>query len=293
MIRCSFFALLLLPALGLAQDRPRPQGGLELRYRFDQLAGKTAVYKVETESRVEQITEGRTQTEGGGVERGGGEVVTSAQETQEHAYARAAEGGGKVTITTKRVKARMEQPDGAAEYDSLSDERVPQALASLAERVGRPVELLVTRTGKVESVKGVPVSQRKAYRSSFLELPEEPLRFGGSWDRLDRQPMEPLGTLVYHFHYTLAGVEVDEDTGQERIRLDATVRAELEDAPRGTRMSVELVAQEGRGYLLLDRAGLVHESLLESSIELRVRTPAATQIQRLKTRSDQVLVELR
>jgi hypothetical protein len=286
----SLAVLLAGTVLGgaLAQE-PAPAGGVQLEYQFDKLAGKTAVYRIKTESRVEQSIEG---VAGEGAESGGGEVATSAQETQEHSFDRAAEGGGSVTIVTRRVKARLEQADGTAEYDSLGDGPVPQALESLADRVGKPVTLEVTRHGKVESVKGVRVSQRKAYKTSFLELPEQPLRFGGSWDRLDRQPMPPLGTLVYHFQYTLAGLETDEETGQERIRIDAVVTAELEDAPRGRQMSVELVAQEGRGYLLIDRQGLVHESLLESSIELLVKAPAGRQIQRLRTKSEQILLEV-
>ena len=159
--------------------------------------------------------------------------------------------------------------------------------------MGKPVTLEVSRRGKVESVRGVRVSQRKSYKTSFLELPEKVVRFGGSWDRLDRQPMVPLGTLVYHFRYTLAGVERDEKTGAERIRIDAVVTAELEDAPRGAQMSVKLIAQEGRGYMLFDPDGLIHESLLESSIELEVKTPTGRQTQRVQTRSVQILEEVR
>ena len=56
---------------------------------------------------------------------------------------------------------------------------------------------------------------------------------------------------------------------------------------------VKLIAQEGRGYMLFDPDGLIHESLLESSIELEVKTPTGRQTQRVQTRSVQILEEVR
>lgn len=287
-------ALAALPATAGAQD----EGGLRLEYAFDRLDGRVATYTIETEQRVASFVRGRTRLaddERGeaddDVEAGGGEVLTRVRETQEHRYRALAGGRGEVEVTTTRVVARLEypsqDPDRARdldvyEYDSAGEEEVPPPLARLAEKVGQSVTLRVEPTGEVTRVR--PHDQRRAFADAFVVLPEEPLRLGDSWDRLDRRPMEPLGTLLYHWHYELARVD-------ERTRvLEASIRVDLDDpSSRHRAVGVRLSDQEGSGRLVLDADGLVIESRLSSTVELTVKSRSGNQVQRVVNRSTQAL----
>lgn len=271
--------LVALAAAALAQDPP--PAPVKLEYRFEKLAGKTATYVVEAEQRVAQEMTGTEKT------KGGGEVTSRVRQTLEQRFERADKGGGLVHITTRRIEAALEREGQAHRWDSAEGKPPPEAFAGLAKKVGVTASLEVSRQGVVEKVRGVPIGERGAWKTSFLELPERPLNPGQGWDRLERQPMEPLGTLVFHFRYVLAaGGE------PKKVRIDATIRATLDDVLPTQRALVELTDQAGEGHLLLDEDGLVRESLLESRTELTVKAPAGTQVQRVRTRTSQSLTKL-
>lgn len=264
-----------------ADTAPIGSGPVLLQYRFDRLAGKVAVYTVETEQRVGQEVQGQS----------AGEVRTWVRQTLEQRFepGRGAGASGRVVVTPRRIEARLEEDGRTTRYDS-KDGGAAGAFAGLARKVDKPVTLDLAPTGEVRGVRGVPVSERAAYRDAFLELPEQPLDLGDSWDRLDRKPMDPLGTLVYHFNYRLAAVEPGDPPLR---RISATIRARLEDVLPNPQAAVALTAQQGEGGMLIDPDGLVRESTLDTRLELTIKSPAGLQVQRLRTRTRQVLVEVR
>ncbi|MCO5171596.1 MAG: hypothetical protein M9894_35280 [Planctomycetes bacterium] len=289
MIRFTPTLLLLAaaaaPAGAQAPADPAPVASdqVRLEYRFDRLAGKVAVYTIETEQRVGQELHGKAQ----------GEVRTWMRQTLEQRFEAprgGADGGlGRVVVTPRRFEARLEEPGRTVRYDS-KEGGAAGPFAPLAGKVDKPVTLELTRLGEVKGVRGVPVSERASYRDAFLELPEQALDLGDSWDRLDRKPMELLGTLAYHFTYRLDAVE----PGAPALRrVSATIRARLEDVPPNPTTSIRLTDQHGAGGLVLDEDGLTRESTLESRLEITVKSASGTQVQRLTTRTRQTLVEVR
>jgi hypothetical protein len=288
----SLAPLLALVPLSLAPFAPRAaaqdvapvtSAPVTLAYQFDRLAGKVAIYTIETETRVNQENRGQ----------GGGEVCTWVRQTLEQRFEAprdARPGVGRVVLTPRRIEARLEQEAGTISYDSKEGGQAAGPFAALAAKIDKPVTLDVTRTGDVRNVKGVPSAERVGYRQTFLEVPERPLDVGDSWDRLDRQPMEPYCTIAYHWRYRLAGTEPGEPA---RHRLEATIRASLEDVFASTHGSVELKDQHGEGSMVLDADGLLRESTLDSRLEVVIKTPQGLHVQKLRTRTRQVLVELR
>lgn len=268
---------------------PEPQGEEQvlLRYRFDRLAGLEARYTIETEQRVRQELRQRS----GARESGGGEVSSWTRETFRQAFARGARGQGQVELTSERLEARLEAADQREAYDSADPAQQPSArLAPLIEKLGRTVTLQVDPRGKVGSVRGCPVAQRPAYERVFLELPRRAITAGHGWDRLDPQPMPPLGTLNYHFKYRLAGVlPPGEDRPVKRYRIEATIRASYSGLGPDEHTHVELTRQGGTGYLILDADGLLLESVLESDLEITIKAPAGTQVQRIRSKTVQRL----
>lgn len=285
--------LALLLALGgpaLAQEPAPPadtapvtSGPVKLEYRFDRLAGKVAVYTIETEQRVANEVRGQ----------GGGEVRTWVRQTLEYKFERGRagnEGGGRVVVTPRRIEARLEEEGRTTRYDSKDGGAAAGPFAPLAAKIDKPVTVDLSPTGEVRSVRGVPSSERGAYRDAFLELPDKPLDLGDGWDRLDRKPMDPLGTLVFHFNYRLAAVEPGDPP---TYRLAATIRARLEDVLPNPQAKIELTDEHGEGGMVLDPDGLVRESSLDSRLEITIKSPAGTQVQQLRTRTRQALVEVK
>ncbi len=275
-------ALAQEPASGATDTAPVTSGPVKLEYRFDRLAGKVAVYTIETEQRVANEVRGQ----------GGGEVRTWVRQTLEYAFERGRsgnEGGGRVVVTPRRIEARLEEEGRTTRYDS-KEGGAAGTFAALASKIDKPVTVDLSPTGEVRNVRGVRSAERGAYRDAFLELPEKPLDLGDGWDRLDRKPMDPLGTLVFHFHYSLAAVEPGEPP---LYRVAATIRARLEDVLPNPQAVVQLTDEHGEGGMVLDPDGLVRESSLDSRLEITIKSPAGTQVQRLRTRTRQALVEVR
>ncbi len=283
----TILALVSAAAPTLAQEpapadvAPVTSGPVQLEYRFERLAGKVAVYTVETEQRVKNEVRGLT----------GGEVRTWMRQTLEYAFERPRAGGdgGRVVVTPRRIEARLEEEGRTTRYDSKTG-GAAGPFAGLALKIDKPVTIDLSRTGEVRNVRGVPSSERAGYRDAFLELPERPLDLGDSWDRLDRKPMEPLGTLVFHFNYRLTAVEPGDPPLR---RLSATIRARLDDVLLNPQARIELTDQEGSGGMVLDADGLVRESSLDSRIEITIKSPTGTQVQDLRTRTRQTLVEVK
>lgn len=284
----ALFASVALAPLAGAQDvAPVTSAPVTLAYCFDRLAGKVAIYTTETETRVNQENRGQ----------GGGEVCTWVRQTLEQRFEAtsrdARPGVGRVVLTPRRIEARIEEEGATVTFDSKeSGEAAGRAgpFAALVAKIDKPVTLDVTRTGDVRNVKGVPSAERIGYRQTFLEVPDRPLAVGEGWDRLDRQPMEPYCTIAYHWRYRLTGTEPGDPA---RHRLEATIRAQLEDVFASTHGSVELKDQHGEGSMVLDADGLLRESTLDSRLEIVVKTPQGLHVQKLRTRTRQVLVEVR
>jgi hypothetical protein len=249
---------------------------VRLEYRLDRLAGKVVTSTLETEQVVGQELRGQD----------GGEVKSWTRITLEQRFeAPSDDGAARVIMTTRRVQARLEEAGRTARYDS-QDGGTAGPFAGLAERIGKSVTLEVARTGEVKKVRGVPSSERGQYQDAFLVLPEKPLDPGDGWDRLDRKPMDPLGTLIYHFRYGLKDVAAD------RRRVEATIRARFEPGLPSAQASVEVTDQRGAGSIVFDPDGVVLESDLETRLVLTVKTPTGTQVQRLETRTKQALVSV-
>lgn len=263
----------------LAQE-PAP-APVKLEYAFDRLAGKTIVYAIETEQKVAQEVRGQ----------GGGEVRSWLRQTHEQRYeAPDAEGVGKVVITPVRIEARLEEEGRTTRFDSQTG-GAAGPFAQLAEKLNKAVTIKVTRAGEVRQVRGVPSAERGAYHDAFLELPERPLAIGEGWDRRDRKPMQPLGTLSYLFRYRLAAIEPGDPA---RYRVEATIRASLEEVLLPSHeVNVEITDQSGSGALVFDADGLLIEQTLDSRIEITVKAAAGTQIQRIETRTRQTVLEVR
>jgi hypothetical protein len=275
----SVVALCLGASVAFAQEPAPPP--VKLEYAFERLAGKTAVYTVETEQKVAQEMRGE----------GGGEVRSWIRQTHEQRYeAPDEEGVGRVIITAVRIEARLEEDGRTTSYDSQAGGGAG-AFAALAEKLDKPITLKVARDGEVLQVRGVPSSERGAYHDAFLELPERPVALGDGWDRRERKPMPPLGTLSYLFRYRLAAVEPGEPA---RHRIEATIRATLEEVTLPSReVNVEITDQSGSGALVVDADGLLIEQSLDSRLEITVKAAAGTQIQRVEMRTRQALLEVR
>lgn len=289
LLPCSCLAL-LLPAL--AQDPP----AVRLEYAFERLDGKTAVYEVETEQVVGQVLESAATGPEREKQSRQAEATTRVLERQAWTFAVTAD-GGRIEVATERVEVTLEEtsPEGATTRRTpkrtfASDRpgtRPPERIRALLGKAGLKVGLTVSRAGKVTAVEGVPEEGRAAYQGALLELPVEPLAPGKGWERREKQPMPPLGALEYRFRWALVTAEAG------KRRLEVTIRADLVDQPAERRYETSLADQDGRGWLLLDPDGLVLESLLESRLELRLKTADGVQVQRLKNRTRQVLKETR
>lgn len=279
--------LVLLAAAAATAQEPAPAAPpVQLEYAFERLDGKTAVYEVETEQVVGQELHGLPAGRERRSETLSGEARTRVMERQEWRFAAGEAGGGRITIRTGQVAVVLEE-NGAKPRTYTSDhpQRAPERLRPLLGQAGQEVSLGLARNGAVTDLEGVPETAREGYRRTLLELPPEPLRPGQGWDRLESRPMPPLGTITYHFHYALA----PPDPAQPgRRRLEVSIRAELEADPAQS-FRAEVSGQEGRGWLLLSPDGLLLESLLESRLELTIKSARGTQVQRLRQRTRQVL----
>src|SRR5690606_22066085 len=150
-----------------------------------------------------------------------------------------------------RLEARLEAAEQREAYDSADPAQQPSdRLAPLVEKLGRTITLRVDPRGTVEDVRGCPVAQRPAYKRAFLELPRKPISIGRGWDRLDPQPMPPLGTLNFHFKYRLVDVlPPGEDRPVKRYRIEATINASYSGLGPDEHTHVEVTRQDGSGYL--------------------------------------------
>ncbi len=288
-------ALLCFLATAAAADEEgrAPQEEVLLRYRFDRLAGLEASYTIETEQRVHQEVRQRTG------ESGGGEVSSWTRETYRQAFApasaRSRRGRGQVTLTTQRIEAKLTAADRREAYDSADPAQEPsERLAPWTEKLGRTVTLEVGPRGEVTQVRGAPAAQRHTYKGLFLELPRKPISLGRGWDRLDPQPMPPMGTLNYLFKYRLQEVlPPGEDRPRPRYRIEATIGVSYQGEGPAEHAHVEVSRQSGSGYLIIDADGLLLESVLESDLEVTIKAPAGTQVQRIRSRTVQRLRDVR
>lgn len=276
-------ALLLLALPAAAQEPTGPP--VRLEYAFERLDGRTATYKVETEQTVGQEVEAvRADPEQGKL---AGEGTTRVVERQVWRWAKGeTPERGRVEIETESVSITVEENGKSRAYSSAAPKRAPERLRPLLARAGTKVTLVVERSGKLVSVEGVPPEGQAAWENALLLLPKEPIAPGTGWDRRKDEAMPPLGRIAWAFRYTLASAA----EGKRRIELK--LAAELTDAPGGEKRTwdADLRAQGGRGWLVLDADGLVVESLLESNLELAVKSATGVQIQRVRNRSRQALV---
>lgn len=284
MVRHAVPLLLALIALPLAAEER-----IRLRYKFRELSGTVATYRVVSEQTVAQSIAGAADAEGA-VQAKAGEVFTRVEEVQRWEFKRNAR-GGRIKVTTTEFVVLLKEEGREIEYKSGQDGPVPPKLEPLVAKLDKPVTLEVSERGKVTRVRGVASRLRKGFRSTFVELPRDPLKIGESWDSTDRQSMPPLGRLIFRFAYTLIGEE-EGDFGAQR-RIEAQVSATFDDETgKEELIEVTLGKHGGKGHLLIDPLGLVIESALESTLEVRVKAPAGEQGQVIKNSSLQVLTRV-
>ncbi|MEZ6185721.1 MAG: hypothetical protein R3F62_12015 [Planctomycetota bacterium] len=262
---------------------------LRLRYDFRELSGTVATYRVVSEQRVAQSIQGSPDAEGA-VQAKAGEVFSRIEETQEWEFKRAAN-GGRIKITTTDFVVFLEEEGHQVEYRSRQEGPVPPKLEPLVEKLGKPVTLEVSTRGQVTRVRGVSSKLRRGFQNTFVELPHDPQKPGESWTTTDRQSMPPLGRLIFRFAYTLKGEEQGDFGTQRRIEAKVTATFDDETSPEEL-IEVTLGKHEGNGHLLLDPRGLVIESALDSTLEVRVAAPAGEQGQVIKNKSLQVLTRV-
>lgn len=275
---------LLLTALALVARGEEPGRPVRLEYAFERLAGRTAVYRVETEQVVGQEVEAARSDHPG--EKLAGEATTRVVERQTWRWAKDAAGArGRVEVETSAVSITVEENGKKRAYSSDAPRRAPERLQPLLARAGTKVGLVVERSGALVSVEGVPPEGRAAYQGALLQLPREPLAPGAGWDRTVTEAMPPLGTITWSFRYALASA------AEGKRRIEVRLAAELtEEQGKQRTYDADLRAQGGRGWLVLDADGMVLESLLESNLEIAVKSPTGLQVQRVRNRTKQALV---
>lgn len=285
------------PQRGGAQD----QQEVRLIYQFDQLDGHVATYRIQTKLTQSKRVEGRVAVEDdqlrrpkGGAEKGQGEVVSTTRQTYELRFEKGERGLGKVFMTPTRVEAELEENGKVAyRFDSKDHSAPPEHLADVARRaapltnqLGKTAVMTVTRQGVVKSVRGVKLSERKAYKANFHELPSKRLRIGRGWEQKTKQPIPPFGNLHYFTSFRLSSVKpAPKGASGQRIRVDAKLLVTYEGVGPTASSRMRLTKQEGGGHLVFDERGLLVEEKLNSTVELSIKAVAGSEVHTVKSQT--------
>ena len=287
--------ILALSAAGLGVRGARALASdgepVRLRYDFARLAGKVAIYTIESEQRVFQSLDVRDAAG----ERGAGEVRVWQRLTLEQRFARGEDGGGVVTLTQRRIEARITSSETDEAWDSQSGLPPSPRFRAIAAELGKPVVLQVSARGEVLAARlaSGAASPPSAHAGAFLVLPERPLALGEGWSQRSAQPFPPFGELHFRFYYRLAErtPAVEERLG--RRRFEATVGIRYEPDPDGPQAHVELTRRSGGGHVVQDERGLLLEEVFDTEQEVTIKSARGQQKNRQRTHTVQLLRELR
>lgn len=274
-LTCFLFGLALLtPVLGQETAATHL-----LRYRFEALAGKTALYTIET--KVRQAVDHTGQS--------GAEGVRWRRDTIEQHYERKGQ-SGRVRQTPQRVEVEIKSPDQEAiRFDSRSDKTAPEGLESLAARIDQTVIIELTAPGAVTKVRGAAsAAQGASYEAAFLQWPRKAIAKGASWSRfpLQRTPYPPFGTLVYSTRYTLKAVAED---GRTTVQAETTVLFEPSDDVKLDSPVVRISKQSAGGSMVFDANGLLLESRFQSELQIKITSGDVVRIERASSETAQRL----
>ena len=277
----------ILLASTFAQDGP--DEAITLRYRFDRLAGKTAVYTVETELRQSVEHSGQPTAEG----------VRWRRDTLDQRYERRGV-DGRIRQTVTRIELRIETPDGEEpiRFDSKTDKAPPEGLERVIAKLNAEVIVEMTPLGVIERVRGAAdQTERAAYEASFLAWPKEPVAVGYSWTKLplQRTPYPPFGTLVYATTYRLQSSTPPSEGRSARRRFVATTIVLFEPDPKAAEDApkVAITEQSSGGTLVFDGDGLLIESRFHSELVITITKGDTVRVERAVSETAQRLRSLR
>ena len=302
-------------------DDPKPEKkSIELVYRWDLLAGKTAVYDAELTSIVSVERRSTTDMEESGT--GESEVAlgdrleatTRTKQRLSMAFSKDERGRGRVRVSTERIEASMTRlflgTTESISYDSANPPRegVPDKLKATVNAVmGKPYTLIVNRRGEVEGVDGRPAAELPSFKGTFLILPDKPQAEGASWQQELRQPAiaqaatatnrhtELYGDFVTKIAYKLVRATEGADSASSRLHIEATILTELDDGkgtlPREVAARVE--GSKGDGHVDIDGRGLKLEEKTSSQYSFVVKQVSVVQTNRFENRSHWKLVEVK
>lgn len=304
--------LILLAPLGASAQDPAPtpspkpaaspaapEKPVQLRYDFEHLAGHVATYRIQTTIRQSKQVVGRDEIERGkggpkGRERGEGEADSTTRQTYELRFERGERGLGTVHMTPRRIEASLEENGRVAyRFDSDEGREAPAGLRAMTENLGKTAVLSVTPRGEVKNVRGVKVSERKAYKANFHELPERALTLGKGWETKDKQPIPPFGYLNYFTSFRLEACEPGPEGRGTRYRIGAKMVITYEGVAPTQDSRLELTGQEGTGQLVFDERGLLVEEKLKSKVVLKISGTAGSEVHTVESETVRWLSALR
>jgi hypothetical protein len=250
-----------------------------LRYRFEALAGKTALYTIETDVRQGVDHTGQSDAEG----------VRWRRDTIEQRYERKGE-SGRVRQTPRRVEVEIKAPDQEPiRFDSRAGKAIPEGLESIAARVDQTVIVELTARGAVTKVRGAAsAAQRASYVAAFLEWPRKAIAVGDRWSKfpLQRTPYPPFGTLVYSTRYTLKNVG---KAGRVTVQAETTVLFEPADDVKIDSPVVNISKQSAGGSMVFDANGLLLESRFRSELQITITSGNVVRTERATSETAQRL----
>ncbi len=250
-----------------------------LRYRFEKLAGKTAVYTIETELRQAVDHTGQKGAEG----------VRWRRDTVEQRYERKGD-NGRVRQTPSRVEVEIKAPDQEPiRYDSRDPASLPVGLEGIASKIDKTVVVELTARGSVTKVRGAGgAAQRASYEAAFLEWPRKSVAVGAHWSKfpLQRIAYPPFGTLVYTTRYTLKAVN---EEGRATVHAETTVLFEPGPEVKVEAPVVRISKQSAGGSMVFDANGLLLESRFRSELEITIISGDVVRIERASSETAQRL----
>ena len=271
-------AAVLLGAVALTQ----PADAATLRWKFK--AGQTLHYQTD------QTTLSQVQFNGKQIKATNNRTIDMTWKVETVAP----DGTAEITMTYDRMRAKVDLPNGAGEYDSKS-EKAPNAF--ITSTVVPEAKLLVGSTfkfkmnprGEISEVR-VPESLVKSLtesspqagaagsllseeglknqiRESSPALPAEELAVGKSWSRPTRMPPSPIGVVTIDKVYTYEGP----GDGGEKLTLKIT-RAYT--PPERPEYEFKVDEQDGKGTILFDNAA---GRITSSSVTEKIKTTVTGQ----------------
>ena len=284
-MRPCLFALAVIALPALAQEDAAP-----LRYRFEE--GATV--------RTRETASTEQSTVAGGVEG----KMTIRQTIEFRRRIAGVDESGTATLDSRveSVQVEAETPMGDESYDSTDPASKPGPIGrAIAPLLGLSMSARVGPTGDVDAgdlaavfqAKGIPNaqaaadSQKQSLEINYPKLPETPTRPGDRWTRDVTVPAPPLGSLVFHMHYTYRGVE--QVAGRPCDRFDYTIEIEF-SAPPSSGAPGKPQGARAEGSVAIDRATglqLAAETRIDMTLDLEMQAPSGKRTLRQRTVQEQ------